>query len=239
MNELESSAFETSKFFGDKNSFRIIFLRKLYSLLTIQLLYCLIWVSWTILDKTFQNFVLKNRSISLAAIIIQAIILLVVFFGRSMFRKFPVDFLVYFIFTQLLAYNLVYITALTKDPIIIMVISLGSLLTFSLFLYSLTTKFDLTYLGGAIYVSGSALFGFEIFLIASDLEFIKMTYVVLAMITFGFYLIYDTQFIIMGKSLNCEIEDAFVGAVVVYMDVILVFFRVIQLLARLLKNSRH
>jgi len=239
MNEIEANAFDTSKFLGDRSSHRIIFLRKTYAILTIQLLVALIYVSSAMLCTSFSNFLQANYGLFVSTLVTQVLLLFWVFFARSTFRKFPVDVITFIVFTKCQAYNLAYITAVSGDQIVLMVNALAALLTFSLLIYALTTKFDLTYLGGTIYVLGSALFGFEIFLIASDLAFTRMIYVALAVIVFGFYLIYDTQFLMIGSSLNSEVENAFVGAIVVYMDIILIFFRLIQLLGRLFKKSRH
>jgi FtsH-binding integral membrane protein len=239
MNEIEANAFDTSKFLGDRSSHRIIFLRKTYSILTIQLIVGLIFVSWAMNSNSYQNFLQKNYGLFIFTAIVEVLLLFWVFFARSSFRKAPTDVVTFLIFTLAQAYNLAYITAVSGDQIILMITALSALLTFSLLIYALTTKFDLTYLGGTIYVLGSALFGFEIFLIASDLAFTRMIYVALAIIVFGFYLIYDTQFLMIGSSLNSEVENAFVGAIVVYVDVILIFFRLVQLLGRLFKKSRH
>jgi FtsH-binding integral membrane protein len=239
MNEPEHNAFETSKFFGDRSSYRIIFLRKVYALLTFQLLVGLSYVAAAFESVQYHNWLLQYWQVAIAQGVVAVLLLLIVFFSRSSFRKRPVDVLTYLLFTQAVGHVLAYLAASTGNQILIMVVSLAVLLTFSLLIYALTTKFDLTYLGGTIYVIGSALFGFEIFLIASDLAFSQMIYVALAVIIFGFYLIYDTQFIIVGQSLNAEMENAFVGSIVVYMDVILIFFRLIQLLGRLFKKNRH
>jgi len=237
MNELESGSYDATKYFSEKNANRNIFLRKVYALLTLQLLTAIFFVYASTSCPQFQQGLLNNWPAFLAQFVLLIVLLLAVFSSRNAFRKSPYDVIAYIIFSQSLIYCLAYVAALSGNQVVLMMVTLAALLTFSLTIYALTAKKDLSYLGGTIYVFGSGLFGYEMFLIASDLAIPTMVYVVLLNIVFGFYLIYDTQFIITGETPNKETENSFVGAIAVYMDMILIFIRLIEKLGGLFKKN--
>lgn len=50
-----------------------------------------------------------------------------------------------------------------------------------------------------------------------------MIYVTVSIILYGFYLIYDTQLIIGGRHSELEIDDYIIGALIIYIDIIVLF----------------
>jgi len=237
LKELESGGYDATKYFSEKNTNQIIFFRKVFGLLTLQLFAALLFVYGGTSCPQFQQQLLSNWQAALAEFAILVLLIISVFASRNAFRKSPYDVITYTIFTQALIYCLSYVAALSGNQITLMIVTLATLLTFALLIYALTAKKELSYLGGTIYVFGSSLFGYEMFLIASDLAIPTMVYVVLLNVIFGFYLIYDTQFVIVAEDKKEASENAFVGAVAVYMDMILIFIRLIEKLGGLFKKN--
>lgn len=114
-----------------------------------------------------------------------------------------------------------------------------TVLSLALFSYALTTRLDLTFLGGTIYVLGAGLASYGIFLIGSDILFFDLIWVTLLIVTLGFYLIYDTRFLIVGQSLNSDNEDPFISSIIVYLDVVFLVFRILENLGKVFKRSRY
>jgi len=52
-------------------------------------------------------------------------------------------------------------------------------------------------------------------------------------VLYGFYLIYDTQILIGGKKKELSMDDYILGAMLLYMDIIALFLRILKILNKL------
>jgi len=53
-------------------------------------------------------------------------------------------------------------------------------------------------------------------------------------IFYGFYLCYDTQLIMGGKENEIDLDDYIIGAIMIYLDVIIIFLKILSLLKTVL-----
>lgn len=60
--------------------------------------------------------------------------------------------------------------------------------------------------------------------------FIQALYCGLGVLLFGIYIIVDTQLIVGGRSAELEIDDYFLGAMLLYIDIVSIFIYILQLL---------
>ena len=51
-------------------------------------------------------------------------------------------------------------------------------------------------------------------------------------IFYGYYLIYDTQLIMGGKTHSLSLDDYILGAMMIYLDIIIMFLEILKLLAK-------
>lgn len=237
--EFQEGGLEGLKFYGERSYNRNIFLRKVFAILTGQLLFAFICVALVNAYVSFDSWVGTYYEVTIATAVIQVLLMILTYTRRPLFRGAPMNVLLFIIFTLAFSWNLVYIESLDDTPKVLMVITHAILTNFSLLLYAFTTRKDLSYLGATIYIIGSALVGYEIFLIASDIPFMSLVTISLAVVVYGFYLIYGTQYLIVGQSLSAEMEDPVVGSVIVYDDLILIPFRLIEAMSRLFKKQRY
>jgi len=87
-----------------------------------------------------------------------------------------------------------------SDPEIVMEAAFMTLaLTISLTVYAFTTKTDYTYLGATLFIFLCALIMFGIFSWIFYYDMLYTTYIVLGVILYSYYLIYDTQLIAGGN----------------------------------------
>ena len=59
---------------------------------------------------------------------------------------------------------------------------------------------------------------------------IQALYCGLGVLLFGIYIIVDTQLIVGGRSTELEIDDYFLGAMLLYIDIVSIFIYILQLL---------
>ena len=61
-------------------------------------------------------------------------------------------------------------------------------------------------------------------------------YLGLGTFVYGLYIVYDTQLIMGGHSFKIELDDYILGAMVLYIDIIVLFLRILRLLAMMKKK---
>jgi len=227
---------DSTKFLDERTTARIVFLRKLYGLLALQFLIGFLVITRVGENSDAQTWVTSRTGLAIGFTVTQVLVAIIVYFARKSFRRAPLNVFVYIVFTGFLAYNLTYWA--DANQIIQIFVASIFILSISLMIYALTTRLDLTFLGGTIYILGSALFSYLGALITTDLAFFVLILTALTIVVIGFYLIYDARFIIVGQSLSSQMEDPFVGSIVIYLDMFFIGFRLIESLGKLFKRSR-
>lgn len=54
----------------------------------------------------------------------------------------------------------------------------------------------------------------------------------MGIVVYGFYLMFDTQLICGGKTWQLSEDDYVIGALILYMDIIILFIKILSILAR-------
>lgn len=104
-------------------------------------------------------------------------------------------------------------------------------------MYALTTKRDFTTKNGIMVVvlMGLISFGFICYLSVSSILY--NVYCVFGVIVFGIYLVIDTQMIVGGKKHNISMDDYVIGAMLLYIDIIQIFVKLLVLLSNLQRRN--
>ena len=89
--------------------------------------------------------------------------------------------------------------------------------------YAWTTKTDFTRKMGFIWVLGMTFFMLSLFSIFFYSYFVQMFLCALGVCIFGLYLIFDTQLILGEGRYSLSIDDYVLGAMVLYVDIIMIF----------------
>lgn len=61
-------------------------------------------------------------------------------------------------------------------------------------------------------------------------------YLGLGVVLYGMYLVYDVQLIAGGHTVKIEIDDYILGAMLLYIDIIILFLRILRILAIIKKK---
>eukprot|EP00331_Platyophrya_macrostoma_P026712 CAMPEP_0176445938 /NCGR_PEP_ID=MMETSP0127-20121128/24023_1 /TAXON_ID=938130 /ORGANISM="Platyophrya macrostoma, Strain WH" /LENGTH=186 /DNA_ID=CAMNT_0017831867 /DNA_START=108 /DNA_END=668 /DNA_ORIENTATION=+ len=163
-----------------------------------------------------------------------------VFCCQSVARTVPTNYITLSVFTFSLSYIVAAICAMYTQEgfsyIVFEAAAITAAMTFGLTLYACTTKNDITYTGAALFIFSIGLLMLLIF----GIFFVRVKWfytliVVCIVILYGFYLVYDTQLIIGGHSYQLTVDDYIIGAMMLYIDIIILFLRLLQLLSYLRK----
>jgi FtsH-binding integral membrane protein len=230
--DFEPKSQEQQKFLGERITYKITFLRKVYFLFLFQfaILSTVLYLSNGILADAFK-WISIHRKVAIATVSTQIFLLFLISYARSHFRNSPINGLVYVLWIALLTYNIAFLSTTqnivpeaTMISITIFLVSLG------LLVYALTSKYDLSYVGGAIFLLTSTLFIYESFLIASDLSVYTMLVVNAGCFVFGFYFIFVTHSLIARHTPEGGYEDSALASIFIYAEVLLLPLRLIQLI---------
>ena len=101
-------------------------------------------------------------------------------------------------------------------------------ITFSLTLYALTTKTDFTAMGASLFIFGMAFALFGLLGIMFGMgSLMHLIYCTVGVILYGFYLVYDIQLLVGGKSNEYDYDDYVVASMQIYIDVIQMFLYIL------------
>lgn len=219
---------------------RIKFLRKLYFLIFLQLLVCgILTISVYMVEELREELNQIPTYLILIPLGMASVLLLLVFCQRKYVSKLPLNVLVYIVFTCFLAFFFAWITILDSTLIILMFLISACAIAFSLLIYVLTTKTELTYQGASLFVLGAIFLVFQIFILFTEAKVDYLICGVLINIVWGFYLIYDTQTNVSGVKYDWAKDDSFSGAVLIYMDVFVLVLRFCELVRQLVIRERN
>ena len=108
-----------------------------------------------------------------------------------------------------------------------------ALTTIALTVYALTTKTDMTFYGGALYILSVAMTMIIVtFSLFSPASLYNPIWCALAVIFYGFFLIYDTQLIAGRGHYKLSVDDYIIGALIIYLDIIMLFLELLKLFGR-------
>lgn len=240
---------ERYEFEGPKRSLadnaRLQFVRKVYSLLTIQLTFTMLAILLSCSSQSFARF--QQRNSWLAYLNIFSTIgtslalctnITIEGFG-SLSKKQPINYALLGLFTLSESYLVSMICTIYDEKSVLMCGLLTLAVTAGLTLHALTTKRDYSsFLGTSEYYS-AGLTGLVSVLLVVGLANIFFRFQaiqnILAIAFAGIYMVYilvDTQMIMggRGRKYNLTFDDYIMGAMILYMDIIGLFLKLLELL---------
>ena len=244
LNESHSSSdLEVNKYLLENcdNDDRLGFVKKVYGILATQLTLTFGFVAAVKASPTMSETMQVEPAY--AAICITAMVLALVcecalLCCRNVARKSPINYIMLTIFTICWMYMIGWICAFYSSEVVITASLMTMVLTVSLTAFAFFTKSDFTMCGP--FMCWALLIICTISILMSVIsmfvfEFYEVWYPFacgLAVIFYGIFLIIDTQLIVGGKRYQLSIDDYIVGALILYLDIIMIFLEILKLLGR-------
>jgi len=200
------------------------FIRKVYTILTVQLIATAAVSSISFFNEGYKNWIQSH-----VALVWVSLIGAMVFMGLTYWKRksYPTNLLFLSLFTLAEAYAISVIVSLYETSIVLNAVFLTAGIFVFLTLFACQTKYDFTswmpYLFGALW--GLILFGFMamFFSYSSTMELI---YGGLAALIFSGYILVDTQ-LVMRKH---HVEEEIAAAISLYLDIINLFLAILRIL---------
>ncbi|CAD8105228.1 unnamed protein product [Paramecium primaurelia] len=217
------------------------FIVKVYSLLTIQLFVTFVMVAIACFSQGFRDLLINPSSYNAtpfywSMFAVSFITEIAIFCCKKVARKVPNNYIALTIFTISFSFVVAGSCAVCEDAFTNggTLILIAALMTFavtaSLTVYACRTKTDFTMAGGALFIMSAIMFILFIFAFFYFSIILWLLLCSVSVVLYGFYLIYDTQLIIGGKSHQLSIDDYVIATMFIYIDIIILFLRILQIL---------
>ena len=246
VNDLEYGYYSDSHMLKDTSfSVRKRFVQKVYSIILFQLAITAGMSFWAMQTATagFGLMLRMNPWTLWMMLGISLVTMIMVFCSKNLARTVPTNYILLTIFTVSEAWMISFICAWYKiqgqGDIVLMAVLMTAGMTFALTLYACTTKTDFTMMGGALFIIAGVLLLFMIFELFTRNKVVHIVISVAVVALYGFYLIYDTQLIIGGRSHELSIDDYIIGAIIIYIDIITIFLRLLEILSLFSGNNNR
>ena len=223
---------DNQEFAGLSKSSRMGFIRKVYCIISVQLITTAIFVVLSTVSEGYRLFVLSNPLYFYLSFAVSLCSLLPLVCSPQLARNVPTNYLLLGVFTLAESYMVSVITTYYTATSVLMAAVLTAAVVVALTVYAFTTDTDFTYMGGMLSV------GLLLLLVASVLGWFfssriyELMLCVAGTFLFGVYLIYDTQLIMggEGKAASYSLDDYVIAAINVYLDIINIFIYILRII---------
>lgn len=204
--------------FSDE-SIRKGFIKKVYSILTVQLSITLAIISLFVFHKPTNLWVKQHHELFWVAFGVTIVTMIAMACCESVRRNSPMNFIFLSLFTVAESFLLGCISAVYDPDLVMMAVGITGAVSLGLTIFAFQTKWDFTVMGGefeweeicaiisnssivpgVLFVAAIILLVFGIIAIFVPGKTIKLVYASLGALLFCIYLIYDTQ-LMMGKNI--------------------------------------
>ena len=208
------------------------FVRKVYSLLTVQLFTTFAFGIMFMFYKPAAEFIRTEAGNALVWVSMLGTFATV--FGLACWidiaRKFPHNYIILCLFTLCNSYMVGFITCQYNTRVVALAAGSTMLITTSLTAFACQTRYDFTAMGGAFL----SLLVVLLFIGIMSMFFTVLTsiYAGMSAFVFSLYILYDTQLIIGGKHQKYQygVDDYVFATLSIYLDIMNVFLASLQLL---------
>ncbi len=217
---------------------RLGFVRKVYSIVSVQLLATTLMVMLC-MGPLRSYLTYPEHTFPFALFILCSVMALILCIAVACYpavgRRVPTNYFILGLFTLCEAYTVGYITVFAEPMDVLLAASLALSMTLVLTIYAFTTKTDFTTWGAFLWIAAWGLIAFSLmffFIGPTNAAFtpLVITISVVTIIIYGIYLVYDTQLIMGGKRFELSLDDYIIAAMVIYIDVIVLFLKFLEII---------
>ncbi|XP_058124573.1 protein lifeguard 1-like [Anopheles ziemanni] len=217
--------------FSDQ-SIRRGFIKKVYSILTVQLAITFTFVTVVMLHKPTRRVVQESVPLFWIAFIVMFVALIGISCCGEMRRKAPMNFILLGLFTLAESFLVAVVSAQYDADVVMIALGITAVICLGLTLFAFQTKYDFTMMGGFLFCVVLVFFMFGLIAIFFEGTVITLIYSALGALIFSMYLVYDTQIMLGGEhKYSISPEEYVFAALSLYLDVINIFLHILRIVA--------
>lgn len=214
----EEGAITTSAF--DDDTVRRAFIRKVFSLVFLQLLFTFSVVCVFTFSSVVKEVVQANIWWYVSSYCIFAIVVIPLSFCTSLSRRHPWNLIALFVVTASLSYMVGTIASYHDTVTVILTMGATLVISLSIIFYSMQTRFEFGICYGLLLILAVDVIMFGVFSSFYYSHMAQVGYGTLGALVFSLFLMADVQ-LMMGDRLSPE--EYVTAALLVYLDIILIF----------------
>jgi FtsH-binding integral membrane protein len=203
---------------------RHAFIRKVYAILTVQLLATAVVSSVSFFSENFKFWIQTNAWMMFVAIFGSLGFLFATYWKR---KSYPTNLAFLSVFTLLESYSIAVITSFYDSKIVLQAVIITGGLFLALTVFAMQTKYDFSswysYLYGALWLL--IIFGFVAMFFPHN-GWVELAYSGVAALLFSAYILVDTQLILRRMMPEEEIA----AAISLYLDILNLFLAILRIL---------
>jgi len=214
---------------------RIQFVRKVYSILSVQLALNVIVGALMYCNIPFEKVQNYTGGAMFASLFSLALLVSVLLCCKNSLKTFPTNFVILFAFTLAESYAVGFACLMYTLPSVMLAVVTTCAVFFCLTAYACFSKKDFTgfgpYLHAALwcmicYATIMCVWGW----LAPVPSAMELLYSFFGVVVFSFYIVFDTQRIVEGehKSFSFEVDDYCLAALTLYLDILNLFLHVLK-----------
>lgn len=227
---------ESGRSYGDlhgidfsERSIRMAFIRKVYGILSVQLLLTTGLIAVFLLSEGAKGFVRQNWWFTLVSYVAAIAVLIALSCCENLRRKSPHNLLLLGAFTLTYGVVIGVIASRYRVEDVLTAAGITVAVCVGLTIFSFQTKWDFTMMGGILFVCLIVLFLFGILAIFLG-DIFRLFLAAAGALLFSVYLVYDTQLMIGGNhKMSISPEEYIFAALNIYMDIIMIFLYLLRL----------
>uniref|UniRef100_A0A8C6Y115 Transmembrane BAX inhibitor motif containing 1 n=1 Tax=Naja naja TaxID=35670 RepID=A0A8C6Y115_NAJNA len=220
----------------DDKKVRHVFIRKVYSIISLQLLVTVGIIAIFTFVEPVSGFVRRNIAVYYASYAVFLVTYLVLVCCEGPRRRFPWNLILLSVFTLAMGFMTGTIASMHETKAVILAMVITTVITITVTVFSFQTKVDLTTWTGFFCILAIVLLVTSIIttiiLVNNYIYWVHMLYSAICAIVFTLFLAYDTQLLLGNKRFSISPEDYVYGAIQIYVDVIYIFLSFLRLGSR-------
>ncbi|CAF3816870.1 unnamed protein product [Rotaria sp. Silwood1] len=215
----------------ENKGIRRVFIRKVYSILMIQLTITFGLIALFHFIPAIREYVRSpdGRWLYFTSYVVFIVTYFALVCSKNAARKFPLNLILLAILTLSMGYMMGMISAYYKIESVLIAVGITAFVCLGVTLFSFQTKYDFTSCMGVLLVMTLALLAFGIVCIFTYSRLLYTIYAGLGAVLFSIFLAVDTQLIIGGKRYEISAEDHIFASLMLYMDIINIFLYILTL----------
>ncbi|CAJ1061829.1 protein lifeguard 1 [Xyrichtys novacula] len=218
--------------FSDR-SIRRGFIRKVYLTLMVQLLVTVGIICVFLYWESLREWTSETPWFTYSMMPASFVLILVLACCDNLRRKVPLNFITLGLFTIVEGLMLGSLAVFFEAEAVMWAVGATALVSFSLSLFAMQSKWDFTAKSGCLWVFAWTLVSFGLLCAIHRSQYLYIVYACLGTLLFSLYLVFDTQLILGGKNRKYQIspEEYVYAALTLYLDIVNLFLLLLQLIS--------
>ncbi|KAI7806421.1 glutamate receptor, ionotropic, N-methyl D-aspartate-associated protein 1b (glutamate binding) [Triplophysa rosa] len=227
--------YDTEKFAAsglDDKTVRRLFIRKVFAVLSLQLLVTCAVVAVFTFEPHVKLFVQVNAWTYWVGYLVFLVPYFILVCCSQFRRKHPWNLIALTVLTLAMSYMTGVISSFYDTDIVIMAVGITGLVCCTVMVFSLQTRFDFTSCYGVLCVCTTVFFFFGILCIFLYSRIMDLIYSALGALLFTCFLAVDTQLLLGNKKVSLNPEEYIFATLSLYLDIIYIFLYILRIAGR-------